>query len=53
MPLPRRSAPDLEAYVLDRTLAGLFSTLAEEEARIRREPAARTTTLLRQVFGAS
>ncbi len=44
-------APDLQGYVLDRTLAGLFSTLASEEARIREDPAARTTALLREVFG--
>ena len=41
----------LERYVSDATLAGLFSALAAEEARIRRDPAARTTQLLREVFG--
>jgi hypothetical protein len=51
LPLAPRLAPDLEGYVLDRTLAGLFTTLAREEARIREDPAARTTVLLRQVFG--
>jgi hypothetical protein len=44
-------APDLQGYVLDRTLSGLFSTVAAEEARIREDPAARTTALLRDVFG--
>lgn len=47
-----RPSLDLEAYVTDRTLEGLFSRLATEEARIREDPAARTTALLRRVFGA-
>jgi len=48
----KRPALDLEGYVTDRTLEGLFSRLATEEARIREDPAARTTALLRRVFGA-
>lgn len=51
LPFVKPVAPELESWVTDRTLAGLFSVLAEEEARIRRDPAARTTTLLRRVFG--
>jgi hypothetical protein len=43
---------DLDAYVTDRALAGLFRTLAEEEQRIRVDPAARSSELLRKVFGA-
>jgi len=42
---------DLDAYVTDRALAGLFHTLADEELRIRQDPAARTTELLKRVFG--
>ncbi len=42
---------DLEAHVTDRALNGLFQVLAEEERRIRTDPAARTTALLREVFG--
>ena len=42
---------DLEAWVTERALHGLFDALAEEEARIRHDPVARTTELLRQVFG--
>jgi hypothetical protein len=45
--------PSLEDYVTDRTLSGLFGVLAEEEARIREDPAARTTQLLRKVFASS
>lgn len=52
--LPLVSVPslDLEAHVTQKTLDGLFRTLASEEAKIRRDPAARTTDLLRKVFGA-
>jgi len=41
---------DLDAYVTDRALVGLFVTLADEELKIRRDPAARTTELLKKVF---
>lgn len=51
IPLVRRVEFDLDAYVVDRTLEGLFQTLAQEEARIRRDPVARTTRLLQRVFG--
>ena len=43
--------PDLRQHVTDGALAGLFSVLGQEEARIRRDPAARSTELLRAVFG--
>lgn len=42
---------DLDAYVTDEALSGLFAVLAQEEAAIRMDPAARTTDLLRRVFG--
>lgn len=42
---------DLDAYVTRKTLDGLFVKVAEEEARIRENPGARTTELLQQVFG--
>jgi hypothetical protein len=43
--------PDLRAHVTDGALSGLFTVLGQEEAKIRRDPAARTTDLLRRVFG--
>jgi len=43
--------PELRGYVTDRALDGLFTVLAREEARIREDPAARTTALLQRVFG--
>lgn len=51
VPFTTMPAPDLESYVADRALAGLFSKIANEEAKIRSQPAARTTDLLRRVFG--
>jgi len=42
---------DLDEYVTDRALDGLFMVLAQEEQKIREDPAARTTELLRKVFG--
>ena len=49
--LPFRPTFSLQEYVTDRSLDGLFTLLAGEEKRIREDPAARTTELLRQVFG--
>lgn len=41
---------DLDQYVTDGSLDGLFKMLAEEEKKIRTEPAARVTDLLKKVF---
>jgi hypothetical protein len=49
--MPGFETQDIDAYVTDRALSGLFQTLGEEEKRIRQDPAARTTELLRRVFG--
>lgn len=43
--------PDLEQYITDRALDGLFVLIAEKEAEIREDPAARVTELLKEVFG--
>ncbi|WP_456445840.1 DUF4197 domain-containing protein [Thiolapillus sp.] len=45
------SALDLDSYVTEKTLDGLFYKLAEEEKAIRENPMARSTELLKQVFG--
>ncbi|WP_022853978.1 DUF4197 domain-containing protein [Thermodesulfatator atlanticus] len=41
---------ELDHYVTQKSLEGLFKLLAEEEKRIRQDPAARTTALLKKVF---
>lgn len=43
---------DLDAYVSNKALDGLFKMVAEEEKQIRQNPVARTTDLLQTVFGA-
>ncbi|HVZ17082.1 MAG TPA: DUF4197 domain-containing protein [Terriglobales bacterium] len=51
---PWTAAPkklDLDAYVVQKTLDGLFYMLGQEEKHIRTNPAAQTTALLKQVFG--
>ena len=42
---------DLDQYVVSRALDGLFHVVGEEEKKIRTNPAARVTDLLRDVFG--
>jgi hypothetical protein len=42
---------NLDKYVVGKTLDGLFYMLGQEERNIRKNPAAQTTTLLKQVFG--
>ena len=42
---------DLDQYVTDRALDGLFFMIAQEERKIRQDPAARVTDLLKDVFG--
>lgn len=42
---------DLTAYVTERALNGLFVTIAEEENKIRSNPSARVSDLLKKVFG--
>jgi len=42
---------NLDNYVVGKTLDGLFYMVAQEEKKIRTDPAARTTALLKEVFG--
>jgi hypothetical protein len=51
IPFAERLSFDLDQYVTGRALDGLFLMLAEEEAKIRRDPAARVSDLLKRVFG--
>jgi len=50
LPFTAKPTLDLEGYVTDGALDGLFEVLGEEERRIREDPAARTTALLKEVF---
>lgn len=42
---------DLTAYVTEKAIAGIFQEVALEEQKIRQDPAARVTDLLKTVFG--
>jgi hypothetical protein len=42
---------DLIAYATHKALKGLFILVAEEETKIRKDPVARTTDILKKVFG--
>ena len=43
--------PDLEDYVTNRAINGLMTLIAEQEIKIRKDPAAQVTSLLKKVFG--
>ena len=50
IPFARSQAFDLDGYVVDKGLAGLFHVLGEQEKQIRTNPTARVTDLLKEVF---
>lgn len=50
IPMVQKIDPDLEAYVTERAILGLFVMVAKEELAIRNNPSARTTEILRKVF---
>ena len=43
--------PDLPSYVVGKAVDALFDQIAKEEANIRENPVARTTEILKKVFG--
>jgi hypothetical protein len=51
IPLVNKINPDLDDYVTEKAIEGLFHEIAEEELRIRDNVYARSTTLLQKVFG--
>jgi len=53
MPFVPDVKADIKEHATEMTLSGIFHYLAQEEAAIRTDPAARTTDLLKQVFGKS
>jgi hypothetical protein len=50
IPLTKPVNTDLTNFVTEKALDGLFHYVALEEAKIRKDPVARTTELLRKVF---
>lgn len=51
IPLVKKINPDLPEYVTNKAIDGLFVMIAKEELKIRKDPMARTSELLKKVFG--
>lgn len=51
IPFVPKAKADLNDYVIQQTMDGMFYYLAKEEAAIRNDPLKRTTELLQRVFG--
>jgi hypothetical protein len=51
IPFIKKQNPDLVGYATDKAIAGLFIMVAKEEAKIRKDPMAQTTEILKKVFG--
>ena len=50
VPFLHTESLDIDAYVVSKALEGLFHILGQEEKKIRTDPAARVTDLLKEVF---
>ncbi|MDD5569865.1 MAG: DUF4197 domain-containing protein [Bacteroidales bacterium] len=51
IPMVQKINPNLEDYVTNKALEGLFKTIEGEELKIRKDPLARISDILRKVFG--
>ena len=51
IPMVKKMNPDLTQYVTQKAIDGLFIMIAKEELKIRKDPVARTSELLKKVFG--
>jgi hypothetical protein len=51
IPFVQKVNPDLSAYVTGLAIDGLFIMISREEKKIRKDPLARTSDLLKKVFG--
>jgi hypothetical protein len=51
IPFVQKVNPDLVEYATGKAIDGLFIQIAKEELKIRQDPAARVTDLLKKVFG--
>ncbi|WP_031527056.1 DUF4197 domain-containing protein [Dyadobacter crusticola] len=50
IPLVKKVNPDLKEYATQKTIDGLYVLIAQEEKKIRENPGARVTDLLKKVF---
>ncbi|MBI5541653.1 MAG: DUF4197 domain-containing protein [Bacteroidia bacterium] len=51
IPTVKKLNPDLAQYVTGKAIDGLFVMVAKEEAKIRKDPAAQVSDLLKKIFG--
>ena len=51
IPFVEKVNPELETYVTEKAISGLFFMLAQQEIAIRENPKERTSALLKKVFG--
>jgi hypothetical protein len=51
LPFVNKQSFDLDDYVVGKALDGLFYMVGEEEKKIRKDPLARVTSILQEVFG--
>lgn len=51
IPGVKKQNPDLNDYVCNKAINGLMLLIADEETKIRKDPAARVSELLKKVFG--
>lgn len=50
IPGVKKQNPDLDSYVTGKAMEGLFTLIADEEIKIRKDPAARVSDILKKVF---
>ena len=51
VPFVKKVNPNLDQYVTEMAINGLFTLVGEQEAKIRKDPAAQVTNILQEVFG--
>lgn len=51
IPMVQKINPNLDEYITEKALDGIFLMVAEEEKKIRKDPLAQVTDLLKKVFG--
>lgn len=51
IPFAKTQSLDIDQYVVNKSLDGLFYMVGEEEKKIRKDPLARVSTILKDVFG--
>ena len=51
LPGVKKQNPDLDDYVCTKAINGLMTLISDEEAKIRKDPMAKVTDILKKVFG--